>query len=85
MLTMIKLEQIQPYTLLPDARTATLTGVLKVEPLRGDCLRIIGADEQDNISEIVLWRADEVHFRSLVNHPHLQRDPAAVLGRLLGD
>lgn len=81
---MLKLEQIKPYTLLLDARTATLTRVLKVEPLRGDCVPIIGADEQGHFSKKVLRRADEEYFRTLENYPHMQRDPAAVLGCLLG-
>lgn len=81
---MLKLEQITPYTLLLDDRTATFTRVLKSEPPRADYVELIVADDQGRLSNKLMRLADQEHLRAVENHPHMKRDPAALLGCLLG-
>ncbi|MFC0667126.1 ADP-ribosylglycohydrolase family protein [Azotobacter chroococcum] len=81
---MLALERIQPWMLLRDSRCGTLLRVLRVGPLLAGSIAVDGQDQLGNPAEITLSRSDEAHLQPLDDAPRLKRDPAAVLGCLLG-
>lgn len=81
---MLALERIQPWMLLRDSRCGTLLRVLRVGPLLAGSIAVDGQDQLGNPAEITLSRSDEAHLQAVDDAPRLKRDPAAVLGCLLG-
>jgi ADP-ribosylglycohydrolase len=81
---MLKLEQLKPQALLLDSRTEKLSRVIRVKPIGEDCVQVLCADEQGYVTEKSTTGADAEYLQLVENHPHMRRDPAAVLGCLLG-
>jgi ADP-ribosylglycohydrolase len=81
---MLKLEQIEPYVLLLDDRTEQLTRVFEVTRRLDDSVHFIATNQEGHLVRSALHRQEEQHILRLKQYPHLKRDPAAVLGCLLG-
>ncbi len=81
---MLELERIQPWMLLRDSRCNTLLRTLRVAPSLAGTVAVDGHDQLGNHAEITLSRGDEAFLRIEEHVPRLRRDPAAVLGCLLG-
>ncbi|SFB34655.1 ADP-ribosylglycohydrolase family protein [Azotobacter beijerinckii] len=81
---MLELERIQPWMLLRDSRCNTLLRILRVAPPLAGGIVVDGHDQLGNHAEIALSRSDETYLQAVGHAPRLRRDPAAVLGCLLG-